>query len=381
MATVSRSALRHNTAVLRAAAGVPLCAMVKADAYGHGAALVTTALADAGIAFWGVATLEEALRLRAAGVREPILALCPLEPCLGPAAAREQADLMADAGIRATLAGSAGLALLEAWGRRRRGRRPLRVHLKVDTGMHRSGCPWASAVALAGRAAAAPGLALEGVFSHFAGADLRDLASARRQAARFRGVLAKLAARGVRVPIRHLANSAAIFTLPDTALDMARPGIALYGYVAPGVRGAASLRPALRLEVPVVLVKRLPRGAACGYGGAFVARRPARLGLLPIGYADGYDRRWSNRGVVSAGRRRMPVVGRVSMDLTLVDLTDAPEVGPGTVVTVISADPRDPHAAGALARRLGTLPHEVFCALGARVRRVLEDGPAPQKPR
>ncbi len=275
---------------------------------------------------------------------------------------------MASHGLRATLADTPGLDRLLDWARRR-GRR-LAVHLKVDTGMNRNGCPAARSAGLARRLARDPVLILEGIYTHFADSSEPPFESATRQAAVFQRLLDRLAAHGVRVPIRHVANSGAVFNLPRNALDMVRPGIALYGYGAALGRDGLALKPVLELRAPVILVKRIRRGEACGYGGTFVARRPTRLGLLPIGYADGYDRRWSNAGQVSAAGRLIPVVGRVSMDLTILDLTDAPPVGLGASVCVISARREDPHSVESMARRLGTIPHEITCRLGPRVARL-----------
>jgi len=368
-ALISDAALRHNVEVLKAAAGsIPLCAMLKANAYGHGVAIVAEALSGIGLAFWGVATLAEALELRKYGVREPVLLLRPLGLYEPAHDAEETIDAILEADIRPTIVNAEGIRLLAQRCAQRR--IVARAHLKVDTGMGRNGCPAGDALELALALRASPFLELEGVYSHFACADERVLDSARRQQAVFQDVLKKIAARGARIPIRHLANSAAIFNLPEARFDMVRPGVALYGYGAGFMPGAERLRPALRLEAPVILTKWIPAGGTCGYGGTFTARRKTRIGLLPLGYADGYERRWSNAGQVSIQGRLIPVIGRVSMDLTILDLTDAPDAAEGTPVCVISERREDPHSVESLARRLGTIPHEITCALGERVQRV-----------
>jgi alanine racemase len=369
-ARISCAALRHNVEVLKAAAaGTPLCAMVKANAYGHGAALVAEALSGMSIAFWGVATLTEALELRQHGVREPILLLRPLELYETIGDVEEAIDVLLEADIRPTIVSAEGIRLLAQRAAHRR--TTARVHLKVDTGMGRNGCPADDAVELALLLRASPFLELEGVYSHFACADERVLDFARQQQAVFRDVLERIAARGVRIPIRHLANSGAIFNLPEARLDMIRPGLALYGYGGKYIRGSERLRPALRLEAPVILTKWIPTGETCGYGRAFTTRRKTRIGLLPLGYADGYNRRWSNAGQVSFGNRLIPVIGRVSMDLTILDLTDAPDAVVGSLVCVISDRREDPHSVESMAERLETIAHEITCALGSRVERVL----------
>ncbi|MFH1476929.1 MAG: alanine racemase [Verrucomicrobiota bacterium] len=369
-ARISRAALRHNVEVLKAAAnGTPICAMVKANAYGHGAVIVAEALSGMGLAFWGVAALEEALELRKHGVREPILLLRPLElyEPLGDAEAAIGALLEAD--IRPTIVSAEGIRLLAKCATQRR--KVARVHLKVDTGMGRSGCPANDAVELALLLRASAFIELEGVYSHFACANERVLDFARRQQSLFQKVLNALMAHGVRIPIRHLANSGAIFNLPEARLDMVRPGLALYGYGGKYIRGSERLRPSLRLEAPVIMTKWIPTGETCGYGCTFTARRKTRIGLLPLGYADGYDRRWSNLGQVGVGNRLIPVIGRVSMDLTILDLTDAPDATVGSPVCVVSDRREDPHSVESMAERLDTIPHEITCTLGPRVERVL----------
>ena len=368
-AHISCAALRHNVEVLKAAAGgTPLCAMVKANAYGHGAVLVAEALSGMGIAFWGVATIAEALELRKHGVREPILLLRPLELYESVGDAEEASDALLEADIRPTIVSAEGIRLLAQRAAHRR--IIARAHLKVDTGMGRTGCPADGAVELALSLRAGAFLELEGIYSHFACANERVLDFARRQQAVFQDVLERIAARGVRIPIRHLANSAAIFNLPEARLDMVRPGLALYGYGGKYIRGSERLRPSLRLEAPVILTKWIPMGETCGYGHTFTARRKTRIGLLPLGYADGYDRRWSNAGQVSIQGRLIPVIGRVSMDLTILDLTDAPDAVAGSPVCVISDRREDPHSVESMAERLDTIPHEITCALGSRVERV-----------
>lgn len=372
-ALISRAALRHNVEVLKAtAAGTPLCAMVKANAYGHGAVLVAEALSGMGLAFWGVATLAEALELSKHGVREPILLLRPLELYEPLADAEEAIDALLEANIRPTIASAEGIRLLAQRAAHRR--IIARAHLKVDTGMGRNGCPADDAVELALLLRASPFLELEGVYSHFACANERAAIAADftcRQQAVFQDVLERIAARGVRIPIRHLANSAAIFNLPEARLDMVRPGLALYGYGGKYIRGSERLRPSLRLEAPVIMTKWIPTGETCGYGRTFTARRKTRIGLLPLGYADGYDRRWSNAGQVSIGNRLIPVIGRVSMDLTILDLTDVPDAVVGSPICVVSDRREDPHSVESMAERLETIPHEITCAFGSRVERVL----------
>lgn len=369
-AHISRSALRHNLKLLRAQSrGTPVCAVVKANAYGHGLPLVVRSYAGLHPAFWGVATLAEAVQLRDSGARQPILVFLPLDRYDTDRSLRDQVDLMLALNIRATIASRQGLALLAAGAARRQ--KPAWIHVKTDTGMGRNGCPPEEAMALLLRARAIPGARVEGLYSHFAGADERNLAFARSQLSVFRALVRRLAGLGVRLPLYHMANSGAVFNLRGSHLDMVRPGIALYGYGGDFIRGSRRLKPVLRLEAPLVGSKRIKQGASCGYGATFVARRPTRVGILPIGYADGYSRRWSNTGRVDFGGRLAPVIGRISMDLTLVDLTDLPGVDIGCPACLISDRRTDPHSVESMAGKLNTIPHEITTALGNRIRRIL----------
>ncbi len=369
-AFLSRAALQHNLKLLAYLThGTPLCVMVKADAYGHGIKPVATGIGQA--AFWGVATFAEALELRKFVKRAPILILRPVGAGEESAHFAEQVAAMRNYGLRPTIVGEACLGELARLAAR--SKTPLPVQIKIDTGMGRNGCPAANALRLIELVRAQAGLRIEGIYSHFAGADERDLALARRQLAAFRRLLAKLDWRGQPVPIRHMANSGAIFNLPQSHFDLVRPGIALYGYAGRYIRGSQDLRPILRLTAPVVLTKLIKTGATCGYGATFRARRPTRIGLLPVGYADGYDRRWSNMGKVCFKQHVLPVIGRVSMDLTIVDLTDAPQAGIGDMICLISEKRNDPHSVESMARSLGTIPYEITCALGRRIERILVD--------
>ena len=369
-AYISRAALRHNfRIVLAKSRGARVCAVVKANAYGHGAPLVIRALAGLEVACWAVATLNEAQELQQAGIRKPILIFRPLDAYAPAKTLRAQLDLILAAGWRATVTSQAGLDMLAAAARRRR--RKALYHLKIDTGMGRNGCGIDEAQELIQRSQKTPGLKLEGLYSHFAWADAPDLTHARQQWVTFKSLLDNLGRTNGR-PICHMANSAAIFNLPAARLDMVRTGRALYGFGSQLFRGADGLRPALRLEAPLVAAKWLRRGQSCGYGATFVARRKTRLGILPIGYADGYSRRCSNAGWVDFQGQRAPVIGRVCMDFTLVDLTDVRGAELGSAACLISDRPQDPHSAEAIANRLETIPHEIVSVLGNRVQRVLK---------
>jgi len=369
-AYISRSALRHNVRLIqKTAANTPLCAMVKGAAYGHDTGLVVRALEGTGIAFWGVATLNEAVKLRELKTRAPIIVMRPLTRCEPERMITGQIKLMRQLGIRPTLANDDALALIAKTSSANS--RPLRVHIKADTGMSRNGCLPGETSALLLKAVAVKGLAVEGLYTHLACADDENLECARRQLAVFNSILDEVESRGINIPIRHMANSGAIFRMPAARLDMVRPGRAIYGYSSRHVNGSKKLIPVMRIEAPVVLTKWIKKGSACGYGCTYKARRATRIGLLPFGYADGYSRRWSNTGTVDFKGRRAPVIGRVSMDLTIVDLTDIPEAATGSVICVLSNQRTAPHSMESMAKRLDTLPHEIGCNFGNRIQRVL----------
>ncbi len=370
-AIVDLTALAANVAALRAriAPGTRLMAAVKADAYGHGVARVAPAL-SAFVDAFGVATAEEALELRALGIAQDVLVF-------GPVRARI-AELVA-ADVALTVAGPDDLdaiARAAAPGR-------ARVHLKVDTGMGRLGTPVGAPSDASGSglrtvlelaAAVDRGRAslLEGVWSHLASADDPDAAvadsSADAQIAAFREVLQALDASSLRPPMAHLANSAGVIARPDAQFDLVRPGIAVYGQPpSPHVAGLApELRPALTLDAPVTFVKRLPAGAPIGYGGTWIAQRATVLATVRLGYADGYPRSLSSRGLASVGDHHARVAGRVCMDQVMLDVGPDADVALGDrAVFVGGAGP----SAVAVAEAAGSFVYELLTGLGARVAR------------
>lgn len=363
VAEVSLSALRHNCRRVRELVGpaVAVMAVVKADAYGHGAVAGARAFLEAGAAMLGVSTVEEGAEIRRAGVGAPLVVLGGVFP--GEEAAAVGHDLAAAVW---SLEGARALA-----GRARAEGRVARVHLKVNTGMTRLGVDVAEVADVAAALAEIPGLELAGVFSHFASADAVDTASARAQIDRFRAALAALAAAGRAPALVHLANSAAVLTAPAAHFAMVRPGIMLYGYApAPHLTASARLRPALRLRTAVAQVRRVPTGTPVGYGGTFVTARPSTIAVVPVGYADGYHRLASNRAAVLVRGQRVPVAGRVCMDHTMIDVTDAGDVAPGEPVVLIGRQGEAEIGADELGGWCETISYEMLTAIGRRVRRV-----------
>ncbi len=375
VAEINVNAIHHNLGLIRQVCkpGVRLCVALKANAYGHGVGVVAPALLEAGVEMGAVATIGEAIELRQVGWARPIL-------CFGPTFAAdslaERAERIAAAveyDLTPTVVDGYGLRDLEAEGIRQR--RTIDYHVKVDTGMGRMGIAPDTALDLIERARELRHARLGGVYTHLATADEADLEFARHQLTWLGNLIERLAAIGIRAPLVHAANSSAVFMLPESHFDMVRPGLAVYG-CRPSKHwpGNGELQPVLRVRSHLVLTKCVPTGHSVGYGRTFIARRPSVLGIVPIGYNDGYARSLSNRGImgVAAGGGPLvdaPVIGRVSMDQTVVDLTDLPSARVGDEVVAIDDRADRPNSVEAIAELLGTVPYEVTCLLGNRVRR------------
>lgn len=373
-AHIDLGALRHNLAQVRRLAGArEVIAIVKADAYGHGAVPVARALAAEGVTRFGVALVEEGRVLREAGVRGEILVLGGF--------VEDQAAEIVELGLTATIfhAGHAD-ALNEA---ARRAGRAAPVHAKIDTGMGRLGFAVDAAPDAVAALARCAFLRLEGLMTHFADADLADPAYAREQVARFDAVAETVRRAGVRIPIRHAANSAAVMAASwrsaggGPLYDAVRPGLMLYGvHPGPAVGSGVDLRPVLSLTTRILLLKRVPPGMPISYGRTFVTRRDSLIAVLPIGYADGYPRALSNAGRVLVRGRAAPVVGRVCMDLTMVDVTDVPGAAEGDEAVVIGAQGAAAITAEDVAAGAGTIAYEILCGIGPRVPRRYLDAAA-----
>ncbi|MBN2875867.1 MAG: alanine racemase [Spirochaetales bacterium] len=371
-AEVDLGAIKDNVKALSSllSPGSSICAVVKADGYGHGAVQVARACLDAGASFLGVALVEEGVALRKAGFTEPILML----GYTGAEGARRAVGW----GLSLTVVSLDNARVLAAEAQSQG--RVAGLHLKVDTGMGRLGVSPSEAAEVALAIAAMPAARLEGLWSHFADADSVDESFAALQLERYREVLKSLDSaadthaglRGiVRHMARHMANSAGLLYHPDAHFDMTRPGIALYGLRASADRAPlTALTPAMTLSARVSQVRLLPAGDSVGYGRTFYAKRESRIATLPLGYADGVSRALSNRGSVGFDSRRAPIVGRICMDQLMVDVTDLPDVQPGSVATIFG---RGGPSIAEVADQLGTIDYEVVCAVSARVPRVYVD--------
>ena len=352
--------------------GVIICAVVKADGYGHGAVECARALEHEGARWLGVTDAAEGLALRQAGVTARILLMTGIW--------KGEEDGIVAQNLTPTIWEPWHIELLERAARKRQSDRPsyrLPVHLKLDTGMNRLGAPPEAVPHLCEMLSACKYLTLEGVSTHFASAEVLDAEDAVCQMKCFEDGLAVLHGYGLHPPLVHMGNSAAMSARPGTWKTMVRPGIALYGYSLAFTRGgepaavaALPLRPVHLWKTRVLTVKEVAAGEAVGYMGTFVTKARSRIAVLPVGYADGYPRLLSNRARVIVGGEYAPVVGRVSMDLTIVDVSHTRGVAVGDEVILIGKSDGKSVDAVELARLCESVPYEILCGLSQRVPRV-----------
>jgi alanine racemase len=361
-AMIDLSALAHNyDEVTRCIGGRKVLAVVKAQAYGHGAVPVARRLTELGAAMLGVALVEEGRELRGAGITAPVLVMGPLFP--------EQAGAVVELGLTPVVFTRAFVReLADQAGRYAR---TVPVHVKIDTGMGRIGLPPAEAEAFIADLANVPGIVVEGLMTHFADADLQDKQFASVQMDRFESLVRALEGRGIAVPLRHAANSAAVLTYDRALLTMVRPGLMLYGYNPVEKRAPSELRPVLSWLTRVAFVKKVPAGTPVSYGRTFVTKRDSLIATVPVGYADGLDRALSNRGEALVRGVRVPVAGRVCMDMTMLDVTDVPGAAEGDEVVLIGAQGSERITADEIAGKAGTISYEVLCGISGRVPRVV----------
>jgi alanine racemase len=360
-ASISESAVRHNIAVLRGLIGdgVKLCPVVKDDCYGHGMDVLYPVLAELTDGF-GVASPLEALALRQKGYHGFIL--CFLSAYFDDFKVQDELVWQE---ITQTVMSKSALASIQSAAIRVG--KPARVHLKVDTGMGRLGVPASQAVDLIDSIHRCAEVELTGVYTHFATADEADRSETFQQLELFKSILPTAGNL-----ICHAANSAATIDLAETYFDMVRPGIAVYGcHASEHVQNMVGLKPCMSVKAKLIAVKHMRKGSRSGYGLTHEYHRDSRVGVVPIGYGDGYFRNLSNQAVVRIHGIDAPVRGRVSMDQMTVDVTDIPDAKVGDEVEVISSDPTAPNCVENLARLAGTIPYEITCHLGHNMRHCL----------
>jgi alanine racemase len=366
-ATVYLDRIMHNVREVRKLIGpdVQLLAVIKADGYGHGVIPVAKAVLNAGASWLGVACVDEGLALRGTGVPAPILVMGHAAP--------EELAAAAHGNLTLTLGTAAQCAAITAAARGLRN--PLHVHIKIDTGMGRFGLLPEQLDELGRTLARTPAIRVEGCFTHLARGEEDPAEATNTQLQRFDSALATLARYGIEPEIIHAANSGATLIAPHSRLNMVRAGLLLYGYKPnPSVAPALTLRPALEVESCLVRVETLPGGTRIGYGHMHRLDREATVGLVPIGYADGLLRSLSGIGYLVAGGRRVPIIGRISMDQCMVDLTDVGQVAEGDPVAVIGAQGNESVWADDLGRWANTIVYEILCGISPRVPRAYLGG-------
>jgi len=380
-AEIDLNALAHNYRELRrlAAPNADIMAVVKADGYGHGAPQVASVALACGAKFLAVARFDEAVRLREAGIDAPILLFGYTFPAY--------VDYMAKHNIRASVNSLDAAAKLSA--EAERVGKTLKIHIKVDTGMGRLGllCDELTADATdAGHdnathrdimtIASLPHVAVEGIFTHFANADAADKTHARRQFSRFSTLLEALDSKGFQVEYRHAANSAATIELPETHLDLVRPGVSQYGLwpSADVDKNLIDLKPVMAIKSTVIQVKSVGPGFAVSYGSTYLTPHPTRIATVPIGYADGFDRLLSSKGHMLVRGTRAPIIGRVCMDLTMIDVGHIPGVSLEDEVVILGRQDNEEITADEIADQVGTINYEIVSSLTARVARVYKEG-------
>lgn len=370
-AEISLSRLRRNFVRIRSLAGArKIMAVIKADAYGHGAVPVAVCLAGCGVDWFGVATVEEALELRAAGIHQPILLLGGLY--MSDPSHLIEYDLTPSISSTMRLDTYAECA--------RRYGRPIEFHLKVDTGLGRLGLPLDRVAGFVDHYRELAGLQMKGLFTHLASAEDLVASQTDEQKERFNAALAHLRRLQVEPECIHVSNSAALLTGRVFPENLVRVGALLYGYcvpliVPPGqeLPKAPEFEPVLTFKSRIVYMKDVASGTPLGYSASFYARRQSRIATVPVGYADGLSHALSNRGYAIVRGRRARIVGSISMDLSLLDVTDIPGTNIGDEVMLMGQADHASITAVEIAQMLDTVPYEILCSIGKRVPRIYID--------
>lgn len=363
IAGINLSNLIHNLNQVRAkiSPDCKILAVVKANAYGHGSIEISRELENAGVDMLGVATVDEGIRLRDAGIIKEIIVLGLIsEDCIADIIKWRLTPVVYSIPLVRKLSDTSVAS-----------GKITPVHIKVDTGMRRIGVDSDKAAEFASAIANLKGIGIEGIMTHFSEADLEDREFVREQLDRFLNACELIERNGIKIPLRHTANSAAIIDMNECHLDMVRPGIMLYGY-SPSqfLQSKVDLRPVMSLKSRIIYLKKVPPKTGVSYGRTFTTQRETLVATLPIGYADGYSRSLSNIGQVIIKGMRAPVIGRVCMDMTMVDVTDIPGAGIGDEVILIGGTAGKYVTADDIARWTGTISYEVLCRIGDRVERV-----------
>jgi len=340
---------------------VGILQVVKADAYGHGALEIASAALDCGVAMLGVANADEGAQLRIGGIGAPILILSPSESSEIPEIVKH--SLIPSV---STLAFARDLARYGS-----KTKQSLPLHIEVDTGMGRGGMMHSEALKVIGKIATLPNIKISGIFTHLAVSEAKDDEHNLEQRLCFDKLLQDLAAAGLHIPVRHIANSGAILNFPDWNFSLVRPGLMSYG-VHPDIslQALLPLRPVMSFKTRVLLVKTFPAGCTVGYGKTFITKKRTKIATIPVGYADGLSRLLSNNGEALVRGRRCPIIGRISMDMCMLDVSALPGCASGEEVVLLGAQGKESILADEVASKAQSISYEVLCALGKRAPRV-----------
>jgi len=361
-AEINHKHIKHNflTVKARLSRGTGILAVIKANAYGHGLVSVGRTVSRLGAKFLGVTSIEESLDLKAARINTPSLILGNIFPF-------SNLETAVKNNIRISLASVE--AALQCDKTARRLKKKVYVHAKIDTGMGRIGVSARNAAAFVEKIRSLRSVVLEGIYTHFAGA-YEDSETTQKQIHLFTSLLNALKARGIEIPFIHDANSGAIFKYPQVQFSLVRPGISLFGVWPVAGQTPSDLRPALAWKSRIIYLKNVPADTPVSYAGTFRTARPSVIATAAFGYADGFRRSFSNKAQVLVGGLRAPVVGRVTMDMTMLDVTDVPDVKVGDEVVILGRQGDAVLPVEELARWADTSPYEILCGIASRVPRV-----------
>jgi alanine racemase len=350
-----------------------MCVAVKCNAYGHGIDVVLPALKMANVDMLAVAAIPEAMQLRELGWDRPILLLGSQLSIYTGKTKNEIAEWLVENQVRVTAMYKEDIETLDA-AAKKLGQKAV-VHLMLDSGMGRMGIDEQKVLQLIDAVSGLNSIEIEGLYTHLSTADASDKTFSKYQLKRFDDFLNKIKNSGLNIPLIHAANTPAAIDLKQSHYDMLRTGIAVYGY-QPGkqMHNKPDLKPVMKLVSYIYAVKQIKKGGYAGYGNTWQATEDTTVGLVPVGYGDGYDRRLSNKGKMKIAGIFVPVIGRVSMDQTILDLTqllkEQIDVCSGMDVTVIDNDPKAPNSIESIAEQLHTIPYEIITKLGSRIKRV-----------
>ncbi len=362
-AEIDLNAIKHNLTQLKGIVepqGSKVLAIIKDNAYGHGAIEVARVAQSVNIRSFGVATIEEAIQLRQAGIQDSILIL----GCILP----DQAEDIVKYNITQTISDISVCKAISKIAKHLN--KSANIHIKIDTGMGRIGIAYEKAIPFIEQVLQIPNIKLEGIFTHFASADT-DRNFTQLQIDRFQQIISSLEEKGIYIPIKHASNSAGILNFPSAYFDMVRPGISIYGlYPCDNPSKQIDLRPALSLKTKIVYLKDLPIGHAVSYECTYITQKMTKVATLPIGYGHGYSRKLSNDGEVLINGKRASIIGLVCMDQCLCDVTDIPNVSIGDEVVLIGKQGNDQITADEIADKTDTISYEVVCGIHSNVKRI-----------